>query len=153
MNPLCIIQPAPKCWPIITILTWTAPYINIINTIYSHWWSVYTVADGLHIQSQIIFIYSHWWSYIQSLMVLYRVADGLIYSLWETETTCVTILFQRWQTRYHSDWSANYILSGVTFPVSCPIIPAETKEDFKKNEYGPRRRTLGGRGPKVWPPL
>ena len=22
------------------------------------------------------------------------------------------------------DWSANYILSGVTFPVSCPIIPA-----------------------------
>ena len=46
------------------------------------------------------------------------------------------------------DWSANYIPTGVTLPVSRPIIPAETKEDFKKNEYGPRRRTLGGRGPK-----
>ena len=29
VNPLCIIQPAPNYWPMITILTWTAPYINI----------------------------------------------------------------------------------------------------------------------------
>ena len=30
------------------------------------------------------------------------------------------------------DWSANYILFGVTFPVSCPIIPAETTEDLEE---------------------
>lgn len=29
VNPLCIIQPAPNYWPMITILTWTVPYLNI----------------------------------------------------------------------------------------------------------------------------
>lgn len=29
VNPLCIIQPAPNYWPMITILIWTAPHINI----------------------------------------------------------------------------------------------------------------------------
>ena len=29
VNPICLIQPAPNYWPIITILIWTAPHINI----------------------------------------------------------------------------------------------------------------------------
>ena len=75
--------------------------------IYSHRWSLYTVTDGLYIQSLMVFIYSHWWSlytvtdglYIQSPMVfiyshrwsLYTVTDGLY-----IQSPMVFIYSHRW---------------------------------------------------------
>ena len=60
---------------------------SLIIFIYSHWWSLYTVTDGLYIQSLILFIYSHWWS-------LYTVTDGLYIQ---------TLYLQLWMDKYHLD--------------------------------------------------